>query len=325
MKAVIRAIATHLPEAVLTNDAIAASFPDWPAAKIEKKLGIRERRISGPGEFSSNLAVAAAEKLFAATGVDRSGIDGMIVVTQTPDYLLPTTACIVQHELRLSKQTLAFDLNLGCSGYVYALSVAKGLIESGTIRRLLLITADTYTKLIDPADQSVRTLFGDGAAATLLEGVESDRDFIGSFDFGTDGSCAGDLMAQESGMRRSVARLPGCLKMNGGEVFAFALRVVPPSVESVLVRAGVTLDQVDLFVFHQANTYLLESLRQKCRIPHDKFVIVMGDCGNIVSSSIPMALGRALEQRRLPRGARVLLSGFGVGASWASCLLEWTV
>ncbi len=323
MKAVIRAIATYLPEAVLTNDAIAASFPDWPADKIEKKLGIRARHISGPQEFTSNLATAAAERLFAQTGVDRASVDGLIVVTQTPDYLLPTTACVVQHELRLQKKILAFDLNLGCSGFVYALSVAKGLVEVGLIRRLLLITADTYTKLLDPTDQAVRTLFGDGATATLIEGVESERNFIGSFDFGTDGACASDLMAHGSAMRLPAETMTSCLRMNGAEVFAFTLRAVPPSVEAVLTQSGLALEQIDLFVFHQANVYLLEHLRQKCRIPREKFVVAMAECGNTVSSSIPMALGQVLVQKRLRNGAKVLLSGFGVGASWASCLVEW--
>ncbi|MEI8287831.1 MAG: ketoacyl-ACP synthase III [Verrucomicrobiota bacterium] len=323
MKAVIRAIATYLPETVLTNEAIAAAFPDWPADKVEKKLGIRERHIAGPQEFTSNLAVSAAEKLFTTTGVDRASVDALIVVTQTPDYLLPTTACVVQHALRLPNKLLAFDLNLGCSGFVYGLSVAKSLVETGLSRRLLLITADTYTKLLDPTDQSVRTLFGDGAAATLIEGVESERNFIGSFDFGTDGSGAADLMAHGSGMRPAAETGLACLRMNGGEVFAFTLRVVPPSVEAVLAQAGLALEQIDLFVFHQANSYLLEHLRQKCRIPRDKFVVAMAQCGNTVSSSIPMALGQMLAQHRLQPGAKVMLSGFGVGTSWATCIVEW--
>ena len=323
MKAVIRAIATYLPETVLTNEAIAAAFPDWPADKIEKKLGIRERHIAEPQEFTSNLAVSAAENLFATSGLDRSSVDALVVVTQTPDYLLPTTACLVQHALRLPNKLLAFDLNLGCSGFVYGLSVAKSLVESGLSRRLLLITADTYTKLLAPNDQSVRTLFGDGAAATLIEGVESERDFIGFFDFGTDGSGAADLMANGSGLRPAAEPLSACLRMKGGEVFAFTLRVVPPSVAAVLTQARLTLDQIDLFVFHQANSYLLEHLREKCRIPREKFVIAMAQCGNTVSSSIPMALGQLIAQNRLQRGAKIMLSGFGVGTSWATCILEW--
>lgn len=323
MKAAIRAIASRLPEAVLTNDAIAAAFPDWPADKIEKKLGVRERRISGAQEFTSNLAVAAAERLFSQTGLDRASVDTLILVTQTPDYLLPTTACVVQQELRLPCKLAAFDLNLGCSGFVYALSVAKGLIETGSSRRLVLITADTYSKLLDREDQSVRTLFGDAAAATLVEGIESDRELIGPFDFGTDGSCASHLIAHNSAMRGLAEDKAPCLRMRGAEIFAFTLRVVPPSVESVLAQAGVTLDQVDLFVFHQANGYMLEHLRQKCRIPREKFVVAMAECGNTVSTSIPLALSYALERGQLCSGAKVLLAGFGVGASWASCLVEW--
>ena len=291
--------------------------------KIEKKLGIRERRISGPSQFSSDLAIAAGECLLAQTDLDRLTVEALIVVTQTPDYLLPTTACLVQHGLGLTKAVAAFDLNLGCSGYVYSLSVAKGLIESGLFRRILLITADTYTKLLDPCDQSVRTLFGDGASATLIEGVESDQSLIGGFDFGTDGACAGDLIARGSSLRDRADSVRPFICMNGGEIFAFASRVVPTSIEAAMRLYGLTLDQVDLFVFHQANSYMLEHLRQKCRIPKEKFVVSMVNCGNTVSSSIPIALALAAAEKRIRSGAKILLCGFGVGASWASCVVEW--
>lgn len=323
MNAFIRAIATHLPEAVLSNHDIAAMFPEWPADKIEKKLGIRERRVAADGEYTSTLAIAAAERLMANTGIERSSIDTLILVTQTPDYLLPTTACLLQHALGLPLTTAAFDLNLGCSGYVYGLGVAKGLIESGLSKRLLLVTADTYTKLLDPADQSVRALFGDGAAATLLEGAESGAPGLGPFEFGTDGASAGDLMARGSALKPLATGDQTCLRMRGGEIFAFTMRVVPPTVEAVLAKAGLTLEQIDWVVFHQANAYMLEYLRQKCRIPADKFVVSMASCGNTVSSSIPMALAKAAEANKFRAGDRILLVGFGVGASWGACLITW--
>ena len=316
-------IAEHLPAGILTNETIANAFPEWPAEKIEKKLGIRERHIAGPDEFTSDLAAAAAEKLIVANGLDRNRVDTLIVVTQTPDYLLPSTACLVQSLLHLPQTVAAFDLNLGCSGYVYALGVAKGFIESGLSKRLLLITADTYTKLLDPADQSVRALFGDGASATLLEGTESDAPCIGPFEFGTDGASAGDLMARGSALKPLATGDQTCLRMRGGEIFAFTMRVVPPAVEAVLAKAGLTLEQIDWVVFHQANAYMLDYLRQKCRIPAEKFVVSMASTGNTVSSSIPMALAKAAEKKQFRDGDRILLVGFGVGASWGACLITW--
>ena len=321
--AAIRMIAEHLPAGILTNETIANAFPEWPAEKIEKKLGIRERHIAGPDEFTSDLAAAAAEKLIVANGLDRNRVDTLIVVTQTPDYLLPSTACLVQSLLHLPQTVAAFDLNLGCSGYVYALGVAKGFIESGLSKRLLLITADTYTKLLDPADQSVRALFGDGASATLLEGTESDAPCIGPFEFGTDGASAGDLMARGSALKPLATGDQTCLRMRGGEIFAFTMRVVPPAVEAVLAKAGLTLEQIDWVVFHQANAYMLDYLRQKCRIPAEKFVVSMASTGNTVSSSIPMALAKAAEKKQFRDGDRILLVGFGVGASWGACLITW--
>ena len=336
-RAVVTAIEYHLPEHVLTNRQLAEAFAEWTAEKIEDKTGIIERRIASADECSSDLGVAASEKLLASGACRREDIDYLILCTQTPDYLLPTTACVMQERLGIPTSTGAFDFNLGCSGFVYGLGVAKGLIETGQARNVLLITAETYSKLLDPEDRSVRAIFGDAAAATLIQGVpcsENKVEGIGPFVFGTDGRGADNLIVPAGGMRRRGLQkdsapesddqdLSDRLFMNGPEIFSFTLRVVPDTVQTLLSRASKTLEQIDLFVFHQANKYMLDHLRKKLKIPEEKFQISMRDCGNTVSATIPIALKRALEEGKLKPGDRVMLVGFGVGYSWAGALIEW--
>ncbi len=336
MRAHIKAIEIALPSKVLTNQELETST-EWTADKIEAKTGIAERRVSGPEEFSSDLAVAAAKRLFASGACTPSNIDFVLLCTQSPDYLLPTTACIVQNRLGIPTSAGALDFNLGCSGYVYGLSLAKGLIETGQARRLLLLTAETYTKFIHPNDRSVRTIFGDGASASLVCGDESDKGGLEAFVFGTDGSGAKNLIVPTSGLREprttetaktSVdesgnTRSGDNLFMNGSEVFTFTLREVPKAVNALLARSGDTIESVDLFVFHQANTFMLEHLRKKMKVPTEKFYVAMREVGNTVSSTIPIALKHALDAGRLKPGARVVLVGFGVGYSWAGCALTW--
>lgn len=336
IKAAMRAIASYLPERELTNEELAQTFGDWTAEKILEKTGIRSRRIAGVNECSSDLGVRAAERLFAETGIGRQSIDYLLFCTQSPDYFLPTTACLVQDRLGLSNACGAIDFNQGCSGFVYGLSLAKGLIESGTASNVLLITAETYSKFVNPRDRSVRTIFGDAAAATLITGVESDRDLIGPFVFGTDGRGAGNLIVRAGGMREprseSTAvehedkggnwRSDDDLYMNGPEIFTFTLKAVPPAIDSLLARAAKTKQDVDFYVLHQANRFMLEKLRNKLGIPEDRFCIDMEDCGNTVSSTIPIALERAKSRGQLARGMRTMLVGFGVGYSWSAGLME---
>ena len=323
-----------LPETVLGNETLAALYPDWSAEKILAKTGVRERRIVGPDETAADLAEAAARRLFEEAAVDPASIDFLLLCTQTGDHILPTTACILQARLGLRTDCGALDFNLGCSGFVYGLSLAKGLIETGAAGRVLLLTADTYSRLIHPMDRSVRTLFGDGAAATLIEAVEiddADEAPIGPFVFGTDGRGADKLAVPAGGMRlpRSPetavettdasgnVRSAEHLYMDGAEVMAFTLREVPKAIDALLARAGRTLEDFDLFVFHQANTFMLESLRKKTGIPRERFVVAMEGCGNTVSSSIPIALEPILEAPH-QRPRRAMLVGFGVGYSWAA-------
>ena len=335
MRAVIRAIEYHLPESVLTTEKLSAEFPEWSVERIEEKVGIRERHIAAEDECSSDLGIAAARQLFATGQCRPEDIDFLLFCTQSPDYFLPTTACLVQDALGIPRSAGALDFNLGCSGYIYGLSLAKGLIETGQVRTVLLITAETYSKFIFPADRSVRTIFGDAAAATLITGVEMELDAIGPFVFGTDGRGAENLVVPAGGMRkrrigggeRSDAdgntRGPEHLYMNGGELFSFTLSAVPESVSGLMAKANSTIADFDLFIFHQANRYMLESLRRAMKIPQEKFYISMEHCGNTVSSTIPIALRNAQQDGVLKPGGRVALVGFGVGYSWGATSIRW--
>jgi 3-oxoacyl-[acyl-carrier-protein] synthase-3 len=341
MQAVVKAIEYHLPERALTNAQLAAESAKWSAEKIEAKTGICERRVAAGEECASDLAARAAEKLFASGACEPHDIDYLLLCTQSPDYLLPTTACLLQQRLGIATTAGALDFNLGCSGFVYGLGLAKGLIETGQARHVLLLTAETYSKFIHPADMNVRTLFGDAAAATLLQPAPSGTDpaqaGIGPFVYGTDGRGAANLIVKQGGLRgageapphRADAPQNGSgphnLFMNGPEIFSFTLRAVPTAIEALLDRARLTPDDVELYIFHQANAYMLEHLRTKMKIPSEKFFVAMRHCGNTVSSTIPIALKHAQAEGRLHPGDRVVLVGFGVGYSWGATLLRWAV
>jgi 3-oxoacyl-[acyl-carrier-protein] synthase-3 len=338
MQAVIGGISYILPDSVLTNEELAAAFPGWTVDKIASKTGIQQRHIAAPEECSSDLAVAAARKLFAESGIGPDGVDYVLFCTQSPDYFLPATACLIQHRLGIPITAGAIDFNQGCSGFVVGLGLAKGLIETGQARRVLLLTAETYSKFIHPADRSIRTLFGDAAAATFVEASDEagQEPCIGPFVYGTDGRGAQHLIVPRGGMRQRILstaepvedeqgniRTANDLRMNGAEIFNFTLRTIPPVVQELLNKAGLDLDAIDLFVFHQANGYMLEHLRKKLRIPKSKFFLHLSDCGNTVSSTIPIALKSALDEGVLRSGQRVMVVGFGVGYSWAAALLSW--
>jgi 3-oxoacyl-[acyl-carrier-protein] synthase-3 len=348
-------IATYLPERLVTNEALSAIFTEWTPDAIYQKTGIRQRHVVEPNECASDLAVKAAEKLLA--GRDRNSFDFVLFCTQTPDFPLPTTACLLQQRLGLPQRCGALDFNLGCSGYIYGLALGKSLLEARLAENLLLLNADTYTRLLDPQDRSTRPIFGDAGAATLLSRASNHR--LHSFVFGTDGSGAEQLIVRAGGLRlRATAPCgpgsadgartalsastpepaaptdagkaaraplrPECLFMNGPEIFNFTLKVVPQLIKDILARAQLQPEQIDLFVFHQANAYMLEHLRRKLKIPKERFELCLEDCGNTVSVTIPLALERALKAGRIRPGMKILLAGFGVGLSWAGCILEWS-
>ncbi len=329
MSGQIKAIAFHIPEQIVTNEELARRSENWTAEKIEQKTGIFQRGRVAKDECASDLAVLAAEKLFSSGSCKPADVDFVLLCTQSPDYLLPTTACLVQERLGLRQTVGALDFNLGCSGYVYGLGLAEGLIASGQARNLLFLTADTYTKYLSEEDLSVRTLFGDAGAATWIQAEASpEKSSLGPFLYGTDGRGAENLIVPESAMRgsRQISDKPsGCLRlqMNGAEIFSFTLKAVPKLVHETLNKAHCTLEEIDLFVFHQANQYMLEHLRKKINIPSEKFYLCLRNYGNTVSSSIPIALANAEAEGVLKCGMRVMLVGFGVGYSWGATLLRW--
>lgn len=335
MKARIASIAYHLPAAVLTNEDLAAEFPEWSVEKISAKTGISRRHIAAEDEFSSHLAIGAARALFDRDGIDPRSIDYLIVCTQSPDFYMPTTACLVQEGLGLRTDAGATDITLGCSGYIYGLGLAKGLIESGQAASVLLVTADTYSKFINPLDKSVRTIFGDGAAATLVRGVDGDDALVG-ITYGTNGAGGKNLIVPNGGLRAGTDIAPKAavdqrelvatghdLYMDGPEIFTFTLDVVPSTVDEVLRKAGLQKGDIDLYVFHQANAFMLEHLRKKLEVPAEKFFVSLAESGNTVSSTIPIALADAVQQGVLRPGMRVLLMGFGVGLSWGGLVATW--
>ncbi len=329
----IRAIEYVLPERILNNQELAEIYGDWSAGKILDKTGIESRHIASEGECASDLAEAAARKLFESGIISPQEIDFILLATQSPDYRLPTTACILQDRLGIPKTAGALDFNLGCSAYIYGLAMAKGLIKSMAAKNVLLITAETYTKHIHPLDKSTRTIFGDAAAVSLIcdNGHE-----IGEFDFGTDGSGKDALIIPSGGAKLSCSELTreekeydGAVRsqdnlfMDGTQVFEFTIRVVPQSVKNILEKHHYTLDDIDLFVFHQANKFMLDFLRKKIKIPEEKFYVNMQDIGNTVSASIPIALKRAQEDGKLHKNDKVMLVGFGVGLSWGSTIITY--
>lgn len=328
--AYIKDIAYYLPEKVVTNEDLVKEFPEWSVDKIADKVGVCERHVASSDETATDLAILAAEVLFAKGTVKREDIDFVLFCTQSPDYKLPSSACIIQDRLGLVTQCGSFDFNLGCSGYEYGLAVAKGLIVAGISSNVLLLTGETYNHYLHPRDKGNRTIFGDGASATVVstDGFAT----IGEFSLGTDGSGAKHLIVKSGGARypekfNDLAIDEGGntissdhLNMDGQDIFAFTLNKVPKMVMEALEKNRLKKEDVDLFVFHQANKYMLEHLRKKLKIEEDKFFDNLAFVGNTVSSTIPIALCDAREQGKLK--GNVLLAGFGVGLSWGATIIR---
>jgi 3-oxoacyl-[acyl-carrier-protein] synthase-3 len=335
--AAIRAIEYHLPVHVLSNEMLEKDFDDWTAEKIFSKTGIRQRHIADEKETAADLACLAAEKLFLRNGIAKNIIDFIIFCTQTPDYFLPSSACLIQNRLQLPTSCGAIDINGGCSGYVYGLSLAKGLVEAGIAKNVLLLTGDTYSKLIHPKDRSVRTLFGDGAAATLVSLSGNDKQKLGPFVLGTDGAGGNNLIVPDGGFRSRPTpetnteytdnsgntRTRQNLFMDGPEIMNFSLTSVPKVFHELLEKAGKLMNDIDHVILHQANQFMLEALRKKLKIPAEKFIIEMDTVGNTVSSTIPIAIARAQASGKVKAGDTAVLLGFGVGYSWAGTVAEF--
>lgn len=329
-KAYIKAIDYYLPDKVLTNDQIAARFPEWSAEKVAKKVGITERHLSAEGETATDMAYKAAEKLLRSFPKERERIDFLLLCSQSVDYKLPSSSCVLQDKLGLNTSCGAFDFNLGCSGYEYGLAVAKGLIISGIANNVLLLTAETYTKYIHPEDKGNMTIFGDAATASLIstEGFAE----IGEFVLGTDGTGAENLIVRTTGARNP--KVTGnvsedvngnlCwddhLYMNGGAIFDFTADAVPLMTEQLLMKENLVQDDVDLWIFHQANKYMINYLRKLMGIDKDKFYVFMEKVGNTVSSTVPIAIAEAQKEDKLH--GTILLAGFGVGLSWGATIIR---
>lgn len=324
-------IAVYLPNGRLSNEDLHREFPDWNPEKVAQKIGIRNRHIAAKGETALDMAFHAAEELFAHHPEQREKTDYLLFCTQSPDYFLPTTACLLQDRLQLRKSIGALDFNLGCSGFVYGLSLAKGLLCGGLATGVLLVTSETYSKYIHPQDRGNRSIFGDAATVTFLQKDDIAR--IGNFVFGTDGRGAENLIVQTGGARSPAGleknpqndHFPSSsyLYMNGPEIFNFTIEVVPKMVKHVLEKNHLTLPEISCVIFHQANSFILNYLRTILDIPREKFYINLEQTGNTVSSTLPIALKDAEQRGIIQRGDKILLAGFGVGYSYGATVLTF--
>ena len=319
----IKAISYYLPETVVTNADIIKDFPDWSEQKIALKIGIKQRYTANE-MTAGDLAELAAKKLFSEHNIDKNSIDALILCTQSPDYFLPATACILQDKLDLPTNVAAFDFNQGCSGFVYGLCIAKGLIASGVSKNVLLLTAETYQHYIHKQDRGNRTLFSDAAAATLI----SKDGFLelGAPVLGTDGSGYKNLIVETGGHRMkkqgiefdAEGRSPDYLYMDGPAIFNFTLDAVPQLVKQTLEKNNLQQEDIDLFVLHQANKHILKFIKEAISIPDEKFYMCMENFGNTVSSTIPIALYHAQKDGNIKKANNILIAGFGVGYSWGA-------
>jgi 3-oxoacyl-[acyl-carrier-protein] synthase-3 len=333
MRAFIKGISYYLPEKVITNEEIASNFPEWSVDKIISKIGIAKRHVAKEDETASDLAIEASIKLFTEYNIDKTTIDYVIFVTQSPDYILPTTACIIQDKLGLPTSVGAIDINQGCSGFVVGLSIAKGLIFGGIAKNILLLTAETYSKYIHPKDKGNITIFGDAAAATLVttDGFAE----IKNFSFGTDGKGAENLIVKTGAQRfnkpendltfdeKGNPKSSDYLYMDGSAILNYTLDYIPPLMDDTLMKNNLKKDGIDLFVFHQANKFIMELLRKKLRIEDAKFYRSFENTGNTVSSTIPIALKDAIMENAINPKSNVLIAAQGLGYSWGGAILEF--
>lgn len=321
----------HLPKKILSNKDLEKEFREWDAEKIEKKVGVRERHIVDEHETALDIGLKVAKTVLS--DYDKNKIDFLLFCTQSPDYYLPSGACIIQDTLGLRTDIGAFDFNLGCSGFIYGLAMAKSFIQTGIANNVLLITSETYSKHIHPKDKSNKTIFGDGAAATIIE--KSDIEGILKFSLGTDGRGYKNLIVPNGGLRNvydikakemddgsGSIRSNNNLYMNGPEIFNFTIEAVPVVVDQCLAKNQTNLKEIDYVIFHQANKFMIEYLRKKIKIPKNKFYNNLLFTGNTISATIPIALKNSLDSKMVKTGDKVLLVGYGVGYSWGATIIR---
>lgn len=318
----ITGLGTYAPERVLTNDEL-STLVDTTDEWIMERTGIRERRIAAPEEALTDLALPAARAALAEAAVEPDQIDLLLCATVTPDMMFPTSSALLADTLGAQKAA-AYDLLAGCTGFVYALAQAYGMIASGLADRALVVGGDVLSRILDWTDRSTLVLFGDGAGAVVLERVE-DGGFLG-FELGADGGGGIHLSLPGSGSRRiEDATANGYVHMNGREVFRFATRVLVSSAQDLLSECGVGVEDVDVYVPHQANVRIMTHAQTKLGIPREKMVVNVDRYGNTSSGSIPLALADARTSGLLKKGDLVLMTGMGAGLTWGSTLLEWTL
>lgn len=330
----IRGVASAVPDRVVSFAEVAAVFGEAETEKIASTTGIRERRMAPAGICTSDLCIAAADELLARTGVARDSIDALILVTQTPDYVLPATACSLHGRMGLATGCAAFDVNLGCSGYTYGLWMAAHLLAGGGSSRVIVLAGDTITRSVNPLDRSARPLFGDAGTATIVEADPAASDI--RFVFGTDGTGQNDLYIPAGGFRLPHAaapcdvrigddgnprRLPD-LHMDGSAVFVFTLDRVVPLIREAIRDASWEVSDVDAAVFHQANEFMLRHIAKAVKLPWEKVPCSLARFGNTSSASIPLTMTTALARNGVIPSAKLLLAGFGVGLSWCSATLH---
>ena len=319
----INKLSYYLPELSETNSDLAKIHPDWNVELVAKKTGIHKRYKAGKDETALDLAVKASEILLNEYQIEESSIDCVILVTQSPEYVLPTTACILQQKLSLRKNILAFDINLGCSGFVNALAVATSMISSKLIKNCLLICTETYSKYIDENDRTNKMIFSDAAAACLVEYNEKKNSACGGFEFGSDGSGCNNLIVRGRASRQLKNDENNFLHMNGASVLMFTMREVPKTIQKTLKKCNMSIEDIDLFVLHQASNLVINELISKLKVKPEKVFNNLSEIGNTVSCTIPIALKDAINQKKIVPGSKILIAGFGVGLSWGAAILKW--
>lgn len=318
----LRKISYYLPNNVQTNDQLNLLHPDWDIHKVQEKTGIFQRYIANKDETSLDLGFLACKSLFKEYDVKPKEIDTLLFISQTPDYALPPSSCILQEKLCMRNNILALDINLGCSGFVNSLAVASSLLQTKEINNCLIICAETYSKFIKEEDRTNKMIFSDASSACLVEKGNSES-YIGNFSFGCDGTGARELIVEGSGARGNLDRSQQKLFMNGPAILLFTLSQVPILLKKTLDNNGLSLKDIDLFIFHQASKLVLDLLCKNIGIEKHKTYSNLEKKGNTVSCSIPIALKDAVLENKLVPGNKVLIIGFGVGYSLGSTIIRW--
>lgn len=320
----IAAIGTCVPRRIFDNISETHQFPKDEVQKVVAMAGVRTRRIAGEEMTSGDLCRKAAEDVLTALAWEPASIEALIMVTQSPDYFLPSTACILQKDLGLSDECAAFDVGLGCSGYPYGLWLAAMMLNRGGLRRVLVLHGETPSRFSDQSDRSVSLLFGDNGSATALEIDDSPSAPNWFFKLHTDGTGYKDMIIEGGGFRNRFPADPGkhFVRMNGASIFNFTIKRVPQLVEATLRHANVDSSVIDYFILHQSNQFIMKHLAKKTGIPLEKMPIILGEFGNTGGCSIPLAITQGALKRAEDHALKMLLIGYGVGLSWASVLLD---